>query len=257
MTVMERIAPINLAEDWDNCGLLVGDESKKVKKILITLEPTMMMIDEAIQNNVDLIIAHHPLMLNKINRITTSTLEGKKLIKLIRHEIGLYSAHTNLDKAPLGLNHYLAEIVGMVNSKPLTPIQGETDDSVGLGRIGELESEISLKALGKKLMTLLDIDSLQYVGDENKSIKKIALVTGSGLSELNQAIQEGADLFITGDIKYHGALYAKEMGMSLIDATHFGSENIVIKLLNNVLKEHFQHIEILLDTKSSNPIKNL
>lgn len=257
MIVMEKFAPISLAEDWDNCGLLVGDEKSTVRKLLIALEPSMIVIDDAINHDVDLIVTHHPLMLSKINRITTSTLEGQKLFKLIKNNIGLYAAHTNLDKAELGLNQYLSDSIGLINSRVLSKVQGESSELVGLGRIGELETEMTLENLGKRIQVLLDLDYLQYVGDKNRLVKKVALVTGSGLSELGKAISEGVDVFITGDIKYHNALYAKEMGVALIDGTHFGTENIVIKLLDNVLKKNFRHIEIILDTKSNNPIKNL
>lgn len=257
MAVMDAFAPTNLAEDWDNCGLLVGDETKEIKKILIALEPSMLVIDDAIQNRVDLIVTHHPLMLNKINRITTKSLEGQKIMKLIKNDISLYAAHTNLDKAPLGLNQYLAEFIGLKNIEVLSPIPNEFNKVAGLGRIGDLELGLSLEELGRKIKSVLKLENLQFVGEKNKKVKKVALVTGSGLSELNKAIVEGADVFITGDLKYHNALYAKEMGIAILDATHFGSENIVITLLGNVLKQQFEHIEILLDTKSNNPIKNL
>lgn len=257
MDIIEGLAPTYLAEDWDNCGLLVGDDTKEVNKIMVALEPSMMVINEAIQNKVDLLITHHPLMLSKINKITTASVEGKKLLKLIENNMGLYAAHTNLDKAPKGLNHYLAEAISLKNSKVLSPIPGEVNDKAGLGRIGDLETALTLEELGKKLQEILALKGLDYVGEKDRLVKKAALVTGSGLSELDKAIKQGADVFITGDIKYHNAVYAKEMGIALIDVTHFGSENLVVTLLGNVLNKQLQHIEILLDCKSYNPIEIL
>lgn len=257
MDLMEGFAPISLAESWDNCGLLVGDESKEVKKILVALEPSMATIDYAIEKNVDLLLTHHPLMLSKINRITAHDLEGQKLIKLINNHIDLYAAHTNLDKAPLGLNHFFATALGLNHIKVLSPISSDPFETSGLGRVGELEKAMTLEDFGKKVQDILNINYIQFVGDKKQLVKKIALVTGSGLSELDKAISNGADVFITGDIKYHNALYAKEIGIALIDATHFGSENIVVKLLGDILKNQVEHVEVIFDKYSSNPIENL
>lgn len=268
--IIEELAPLYLAETWDNCGLLVGDEKKAVKKLLVALEPSMEVIDEAIEKNIDLIVTHHPLMLNKINKITTNTIEGEKLIKLIRHEVALYSAHTNLDKAPEGLNFYLGKRLRLLDSRVLSidnstaKINSDNSSSIclenkimGLGVIGTLEEALTLEKLSENVQELLKLNYIHFVGDKGRIIKKVAIVTGSGFSELENAILQDADVFITGDIKYHNAQYANEIGIALIDATHFGSENIVVELLGNIFSKKLDDVEIFLDHKAKNPIQIL
>ncbi|PKM95455.1 MAG: Nif3-like dinuclear metal center hexameric protein [Firmicutes bacterium HGW-Firmicutes-1] len=270
MNIVEELAPIYLAEAWDNCGLLVGDERKEVKKLLVALEPSMENIDNAVKNDVDLIVTHHPLMMNKINKITSTTVEGEKLMKLIKNEIGLYCAHTNLDKAQEGLNFYLGkqlkladiQVLSIEKSYEQLNVNNDQEFSIdyntmGLGVIGSLKEKLTLAQFSKDIQKLLKLDYIHYVGDKGRMIKKVAIVTGSGFSELDKAIIKGADVFITGDIKYHNAQYAKEAGIALIDATHFGSENIVVELLGNIFNNKLSDVEILLDYTAKNPIQIL
>ncbi|PKM52362.1 MAG: Nif3-like dinuclear metal center hexameric protein [Firmicutes bacterium HGW-Firmicutes-7] len=267
MAIIEELAPIHLAEAWDNCGLLVGDEKKEVKRLLIALEPSMEVIDEAVEKGIDLIVTHHPLMLNKLNKIISNNVEGRKLIKLIKNDIGLYSAHTNLDKAPNGLNFYLGRLLKLLDIKVLSPSSGENmhhynngleNHLMGLGVIGLLEKELTLEKLSKAVQRILGLEYIHFVGDKERVIRTVAIVTGSGISELDKAIIKGAEVLITGDIKYHNAQYANEVGISLIDATHFGSENIVVKLLGDIFSKKLKdEVEVLLDQKAQNPIQIL
>lgn len=256
MRIMEEFAPSEIAAQWDNCGLLVGDERQEIKRILIALEPSQTVIEEAIEKKVQLLITHHPMMLNKINRITTSTKEGEKLISLVQNKISLFAAHTNLDQVPQGLNGQITKLLELENSRILTKTNMmEGDHEIGFGRIGYLKKEESLLDFLQMVKEKLKLDHLQYVGDLDVRIRKVAVVTGSGMGELDQAILEGADVLLTGDIKYHSARYAKEAGIALVDGTHFSTENIVRGLLYELLSSKLTDVEILLDEIDDNPLK--
>ncbi len=252
--MIEEIAPLRLAEEWDNCGLILGNEEAKVDKVLISLEATEEVVQYAVDNKIDMIITHHPLIFSKINRITNKTVEGRKILKLISKNINLYSAHTNLDKAKNGLNQLFAE---KLNLQKICILDKDADREykTGFGRIGEMKKTLTLGRLMEELKEILDISSISYVGDLKLPVKKVAIVTGSGISELENAIEDKVDVLITGDIKYHSALYAKENKVALIDAGHFHSEKIVTELIKRILSPIEDKIEILQDTFSKNPIE--
>ncbi len=256
MQVMNTFASLKLAEVWDNCGLLVGDASQIVNKIYIALDPTMAVIDEAIRVQADMLLTHHPLTLDKMNQINTATLEGRKFIKLIRHDIALYCAHTNLDQKLGGLNDFLADKIGLKDYQVLE-ITGhdEKGRAFGLGCYGELEHTTDLNAMAHHVKSVLGLEYIQIVGDPRQKIKRVAVCSGSGMSALEFAISVEADVFITSDIKYHGAIEAIEKGICLIDGTHFGTENIVSELLGKVISGELPELEIVFDNLSQHPIK--
>lgn len=254
--IMEEIAPLHMCDSWDNCGLLLGDENQKVNKIFIALDATLSVIDEAIKCKADLLVTHHPLMLHGIKKINANTVEGQKIIKLIQNNISFYAAHTNLDKSYEGLNDYLSKKLGLLNIRRIyNNLNNENKGEVDYLRIGEAVESISLEQFANKVKNILNIDYIHVVGEKEMLIKKVGVITGSGMSEVDKAIKEGVDVLITGDIKYHNALYAKEMGIALIDATHFGTENIVVELLADKLRERFCNIKIITDINSRNPIQ--
>lgn len=254
MAMIEEAAPLRLAEEWDNCGLIVGNEEAKLTKVLLTLEATEEVVQYASDNSIDLIITHHPLIFGKISKINNKTVEGRKILKLISENINLYSAHTNMDKAKNGLNQLFAE---KLNLQKICVLDKDADREykTGFGRIGEMKNATTLGRLLEELKKILDISTISYVGDLNFPIKKVAIVTGSGVSELENAIEEKADVLITGDIKYHSALFAKENKVALIDAGHFNSEKIVTELIKKILLPLEDKIEIVQDNFSKNPIE--
>jgi len=314
---LEKDFPKNIAETWDNIGLLVGNEDREIIKVQISLDATEEVIDHAIEVGANLIITHHPIIFNGIKNITSKNLMGKKLLKLIENKIAVYSMHTNLDSAEGGLNQYICEKLGVKNSKILEEkymsiyllsvyIEEEfeeklkskieefrleyngyknvyyTSDSMenfervgeqgnfrsknkkisvlgekgklsnllneikkihpydevpyemiktenkislgGLGRIYSLSEELELGNYLEEVKDKLSLSSVRVVGELDKKIKKIAIVNGGGGSFLSKLDKIGIDLFITGDIKYHEALDAREKGISIFDMGHYESE---------------------------------
>lgn len=242
MDEMEKLAPTYLKEDFDNVGLMVGDKNQKVEKVLIALDCTLDVIEEAKGLNVDMILTHHPLIFKKPNSITTETLLGKKIIELIKNNISLYSSHTNLDSAKEGLNKTIVEMLGF-SSEELIEVN-KKDSSAGLGRMVRLDKEIELKTLVEIIKRKLNIKNLR-VSMGKEMFKNIAIINGSGQDFIGKAVARGAHCIITGDTTYHYASDYKEMGISILDIGHFSSEWLVfLKAIEKVLVK-FPEVEFI------------
>lgn len=245
---LEEKFPKELAEEWDNVGLLVGDNKREVKKIQLSLDATENAIDHAIKNGVDMLVTHHPMIFKGIKNIDYSTVLGRKIIKLIENKINLYTLHTNLDSAKNGLNDYILRQLEVEESKILDE-NIELEEN-GIGRVYKLKNEILLSEYIEFLKNKLDIENVKVVANEDIAIKKIALVNGSGMSYWRKVKKLNVDLFITGDIGYHEALDAKENGINLLDIGHFESEKSFAKLL----KKHFENLKIDVIIYNDGPI---
>lgn len=248
--VMEVLAPTFLKEDFDNVGLMVGDNEKEVKKVLLALDCTLKVIQEAKDNNVDLIITHHPLIFRRPSSITTDTLQGKKIIELIKNDISLYSSHTNLDSAKKGLNDSIPGLLGYDTSEILEA--NKRDSEAGIGRLVTLEKATTLEDIINKVKNAFNINNLRVVKGKDE-VKKIAIINGSGQDFIGRAISKGADCIITGDTTYHFASDYKEMGINIIDAGHFASEQIVFfNVMKNIINK-FSDIEFILSKTEEDP----
>ena len=247
---MELLAPTYLKEDFDNVGLMVGDKNKEVKKVLLALDCTLKVIEEAKKENVELIITHHPLIFKRPSSITTDTLQGKKIIELIKNDISLYSSHTNLDSVENGLNDTIVSILGFDNFKILE--KNKRDDKAGLGRIVSLNESIQLEDLISKIKKSLNINNLRVVKGKDK-VNKIAIINGSGQDVIGKAVALGADCIITGDTTYHFASDYKEMEISILDVGHFASEQITFFNVMENLKEKFKDVEFITSTVEEDP----
>ncbi len=356
---IEAKYPTNLAYDWDNVGLLVGDAEEEIDKVLVCLEANEAIVEEAINNNVNLIVTHHPFIFGKMKKITTSDFKGKLIHKLIKNNIAVYSMHTNFDIAFDGLNDYFMEVMGFENSKILdvtntetlykivvyvpkthedkvrealgksgaghignysdctfntdgkgtfrplegtNPFIGDLDklevvdevkietivpqrilggvisamikahpyeevaydlyklenkgSAVGLGRIAALKESMSLKELSMMIKEKLNMDALRVVGSLDTNIKKVAVVTGSGADLAKKAQRSGADVLITGDVKYHDAQDAIDAGMCIIDCNHFESEDIFKDVMKRFLDD-IDDISVIKSRININPFSIL
>ena len=233
---LEEKYPRSNAEEWDNVGLLVGNNKKDVKKIQLSIDATEKAVDYAAQNNVDMIVTHHPLIFKPLKSIVMSELSGRKIIKLIENGLNLYSIHTNLDSSKDGLNDYILELLEVKKYKIIDI--NANDETAGIGRMYTLEEKITILEYADFIKTKMKIKNVRVISNDLKSkVKKIALINGSGMSYWRKVKSLGADIFITGDIGYHDALDAKESGLHLIDIGHFESENCFSELLKKNLEE--------------------
>ena len=248
--VMETLAPTFLKEDFDNVGLMVGDREKEVKKVLLALDCTLKVVEEAKENNVDLIITHHPLIFRRPNNITTDTIQGRKIIELIKNDISLYSSHTNLDSAKNGLNDSIPKLLGYDSSDILEV--NKRDEKAGLGRIVTLDKPTKLDEIVDNVKKALNINNLRVVKGKEE-VNKIAIINGSGQDFIGKAVSKGADCIITGDTTYHFASDYKEMGINIIDAGHFASEQIVFfNVMKNII-DKFTDVEFILSKVEEDP----
>ncbi len=240
---MEEYAPSILSEDYDNVGLMVGDSGVEVTKILIALDCTIDVIREAVDRGCNFILTHHPLIFVKPKTITSDTLLGKKILELIKNNIAVYASHTNLDSVKGGLNDIATEMLGFNGGKVMQPsiIPGYDDGHNGIGRLVALDNPILLIDLCEKVKKIFNAEQIRYVGEENKTIKTIAIINGSGEDFFEMARNLKADCIITGDSKYHGACDLKEQGMTLIDAGHFITEWIPFQTFGKILQKKLQN----------------
>lgn len=359
--LLNQLCPPDLAEEWDNVGLQVGDLSAKIDRILVCLDAEEIAIQEAHHQGAQLIISHHPLIFKPIKRLSPTDMTGRVLFQAIKQDIAVVSAHTNLDRAADGLNDWLAERLGVNDVIPLerhvdghfhklvvyvplghevevrdailaagagrigaydhcsfsscgtgtfrgsqgtqpfigTPGEIEATEEVrletivpafalnkavarmlkahpyeevaydliplangrldvGLGRIGYLEKTVSLQTFAEQVKAALQLSSLTLVGDLQQKISKVAVCGGTGMSMFSTAARQGADCLVTADIKFHEAQRARAEGVTLIDAGHFATEQIMVaelaKRLKKVTTERQFDVEIIEMTAESNPL---
>ena len=245
---MEELAPLELALDWDNVGLQIGEPQKPIAAVLVALTVTMDTVQKAVEHGVDLIVAHHPVIFRPMRQIRTDTPEGALISTLLKHDLSVYVAHTNLDQAERGLNHWLAVEAGLEEQQVLVPAH---DSNAGLGRIGSI-CPMSLGAYAERLEALWDVQ-VRVVGDRERTVTKVAVVGGSGGDFMQHAKAAGADVLVTGDVSYHDAMDALGLGLAVVDAGHFSTEQLMVREVAGYLQRTFgKHIRILQDT-STNP----
>lgn len=230
INIVEAEFPPEGAYDWDNCGLLSGRSDSEVNVVLVTLDITESIVEQAAQAGAGLILSHHPLMLAPINRITDETAEGRILMKAIENKIGIYAAHTSCDVAKNGINARLAQLFALSGAAPV--------EENGLGRIGNLPTEMSAEELAKLTVKTLHTPHVRIAGDTKKRVRRVAVGSGACSDIIPSALRMGADAIITGDTKYHAMLDAVQSGICVIDAGHYPTEIIVRDIFAELLKPH-------------------
>ncbi len=228
--IMEEIAPPAMAEDWDNVGLMLGRRCKAVKKLLLALDITGEVVQQAIAQKADMIITHHPLIFRGLKRVTDNEWQQELLLTLAEKGIAVYSAHTNLDCVSSGVNDVLAKKLHLDNVDVL-------DSDNGLGRIGIVPA-CSLQEFAVTIKKVLRADYVA-VGDAGKQVHKVAVCGGAGSDLISLALLCGADTLVTGDIKYHEAQQAVFSGLNVIDAGHQPTELPVMDDLADRLSQRF------------------
>lgn len=231
--LIENFCPERLAYPWDNVGLLCGNIEKDIKKVFITLDTNITTVKEAISKDADMIISHHPIFFKKINRIDYKTSEGQMIKLLIENNIPLFAAHTNMDTAKGGINDRLAQIFNLTNIKILD--QHTDDKTAGLGRYGNVKNPIKFIEFANECKKILNTP-IRISGDFNKIIKIAAVASGSCCEIIPIAKEKGADVIITGDMKYHNTIDMTELDICIIDAGHYPTEICVIDIFADILK---------------------
>jgi dinuclear metal center YbgI/SA1388 family protein len=348
--LVHTLFPPSLAEDWDNVGLQVGEATAELKKVLVCLDPSEKALDAAVAAGAQAIVAHHPLIFKPLRNLTSSNETGRVLLRAVRENLAVVSAHTNLDRAAGGLNDWLATLLGLENSRPLlqeeegemvklvvfipagyesgvadalfaagaghignysccsfrlsgtgtfkaeegtSPYigkQGQIEqvretrmetilpkdlsqrvvqamckahpyeevaydliplvnrrEGIGLGRIGRLSATISLNEYAVRIKEVLQTQFLRLAGDLDRQVTKVAVCGGSGAFLLAESARQGADLLVTGDVKYHEARNAEALGVAVIDAGHFATERLMVRFLAKILHREAEKKGLLLE----------
>lgn len=225
--IMDSIAPRHLAEDWDNAGFLIGRGNKPVKKIMVALDASPEVIKQAAEQKADMLITHHPPIFKPLKNISDSGWLNALLLTCIENGIAVYSAHTSLDSVLGGVNDVLAEKLGL---QQVTTLVKSEDGCGALGRVGYLPRKMEFAEFAgmvKKALGLLFVTGISA----GKTVHKVALCGGAGSDFIAEALEHGADTYVTGDVKYHEAQNAAFSGLNLIDATHQGTELPVVTVL--------------------------
>lgn len=245
---IDRFAPQELAEKWDNPGLMVGDFEQEVTKVFICLDVTAENTARAAECGAELIVSHHPLIFTPMKRIVENDISGSIVRTLIKNDISVFSAHTNLDKADGGMNDALAEKLGLEDVRHFTDdecLDGNNAPLDNIGRIGRLDTPMELDDFTAYVKNILGCRSIRSVGSGSETVSYAALCSGAGGDGIYAAYRAGADVYVTSDIRHHEAQLASELGISLIDAGHFETENIICEFMSDYLQKEFPLLKII------------
>ena len=247
--IFETFYPKDLAYSWDNVGMQIGTLNKEISTILLALDLTNEVINEALEVKAQLIIVHHPLIFTPIKSINTDSYKGKLIEKLLKNEITLYVAHTNFDISNQGMNLILANMLNLKNQK----ILDYTTEKEGLGRIGEVE-EMSMKNAVKFVKETFKVNDARFIGNLETKVKYIAISGGSGSSNIYNAKRMGADLYVSADLSYHFAHDILGIGLNALDIGH-NIEKFFVYELKKILKNAGVTSNIIISEINTEPYK--
>ena len=243
LTFLEALAPRHMKMDWDNVGLLCGSRKTAVTKVLVALDPFEGVCKEAAAFGAELIVTHHPLIFQAIKAVTDETAIGRSIQLLCENRISAINAHTNLDCAPGGVNDRLAAALGLHNIEVIDPMGlDENGREWGLLRKGTVAQQ-PLSDFLPTVKSALHCEGLRYA-DAGRPVQKVAVGGGACASEILDAVKAGCDTFVTSDIKYNQFWDAYDLGLNLIDAGHFHTENPVTACLAEKIAARFPEIEV-------------
>ena len=249
--IVNRIAPKKFAEEWDNPGLLVGNPHAHVEKIFVCLDVTDEVIKKSVEFGANLIVAHHPLIFHAVKNFRTDFPLGHKLEMLIKNNIAVFAAHTNLDIVQGGVNDVLAEKIGLVEVKMFG------DEEISLGRIGKLKTPMTAENFAEHVKKSLNAENVRLVDAGDFLIEKVGLCSGAGSDIILKAKFFGADAFLTGDVKYHEAQNAIENKIHVVDAGHFATEFPIVHALAEMLKSELEKLKYSVEVAEDNFSKDV
>lgn len=253
VTALEKFAPLPLQEGYDNAGLQIGLTGSKCSGALLCLDVTEAVIEEAVREGVNLIIAHHPLLFRGLKCVSDATYVERCVRLAIRHDICIYAAHTNLDNTHNGVSHEIARRLGLSEVDFLDPLpSGEG----GSGVIGRWEQPLPATEALQRIKTTFGVECLQYAQAAQQEIRSVAICGGSGDFLIDKAVSRGADLFLTGEIGYHH-FFGRENEIWLAALGHYQSERYTIDLMAEILAHDFPTLRLVKTSINTNPIQYL
>lgn len=278
---LRGLAPLELAEDWDNVGLILGDSQQPVERIMTCLTLSSDVAEEAVERGAQLIVSHHPVLFRPVQSLTAATTEGRTLLALLAARIAVYSPHTAFDSAEQGINAQLAAVLGLQDVRPLrpaaatgaadpasavTPQVGEAGSgSLGGGRFGRLSRPLPLDEFLQHVKHALRVDRLQFAAPDPQwrdgpmaneaAISVVAVACGSGGEFVTDAVQNGCHALVTGEAKFHACLAAREAGLALVLAGHYATERPGVERLVELLAARFPQLSIWASARECDPLQ--
>ena len=254
-------APFRYAQSWDNSGLQVGSPDSPVNRVLVALDPTSDVLAEARGLECQCVATHHPLLMQPVKCVQTDLWPGTIIAQALLSGIGIIAAHTNLDAAREGTNAQLEKLLELDAAGPLDAEAEFCRDGqyLGMGLVGLLTREATLEALALTLSRVLGRTAVRMCGDPQKQVTRVAVCTGSGGSLIRKVLASGAEVYITGDVKYHDARLAEESGLAVIDIGHFASEKLVLEPFGDFLRSRAKSegakLEVFISKSEKDPFK--
>ena len=239
---LEQLSPPSFAEKWDNSGLMCGRKKKEVKSILLSVDATDEVVEEAVLSEADLLLTHHPLIFPSISHITEEDIVGRRLLKLIGADVACYAMHTNFDV--MGMADEAADRLGLSEREVLQVTFEDSISKEGIGRVGLLPQEMSVSDCAELVKEVFLLDHVNVFGDLSRRIRKVAVSPGSGKDMIKDALHAGAEVLITGDIGHHAGIDAAAAGLTIIDGGHYGIEKLFVKYMKDFLRSRFPNLEV-------------
>ena len=251
VAMLEAEVPLAWQESYDNAGLAVGSPEAEVERVLIALDATEEVVEEAISEGCQMVVTHHPIIFRPIKRLADENRQQRTIANAIRHGIALYAAHTNLDSAPhRGISHHLAALLGLNVVSLLEPSGVE---GVGIGVVGELPEAVPTEEFLVRIKDVLGVVALRHSTVRIDTVQRVAICSGSGGGLIEAAEKSGADLYLAADFKYHDFVDADRM--VLVDAGHFESEICAIEILFDILSKKITTYALRKSACAENPVK--
>lgn len=250
-SAIEAFAPLPLQEDYDNAGLQVGFRDRHVNAVMLCLDVTDEVLEEAISRKCDMIVSHHPLIFRGLKNLTGADDTQRIVIRALEAGVAIYSAHTNLDSTWNGVSHEMAHMLGVTGIEVLTPHDG--DPRAGLGVVGNIEPTPKLEFL-RKVKEKFGVKALRYSSQSPALvIKRVALCGGSGASLIRDALRAGADLYVTGDVKYHD-FTTYGLDMVIADIGHYESELCSMRIFSRIIRQQYPDLVVYFSDDQTNPV---
>lgn len=249
MTALERFAPLPLQDDYDNAGLQIGLTEADVSGVLLCLDVTEAVIGEAIDRGCSMIVSHHPLLFRPLRHICGGSTAERCVSLALKHDIAIYAAHTNLDNAPGGVSHEMARRLGVGGLTFLRTADGKS----GSGVAGTLREPVGAQAFLREVKEKFGVEALQHNALLRRPIRKVAVCGGAGDFLLDDAIAQGADAFITGEMHYH-VFFGREQQIQIAVLGHYQSEQFTTGLLQTILNNALPELKTVPTGINTNPI---
>ena len=247
---LERLAPLRLQDEWDNSGLQVGFPDAEVTRVLVCLDVTEEIVEEAIAKECELIVSHHPLLFKPLRQVSDATYQQRCVVRALSAGVAVYSAHTSLDNAPGGVNHKIASLLGLQELAWLSP---KAEEEAGSGLVGELPEAEDDRAFLERVARTFGVRNLRHSEPDGRKIRRVALCGGAGAFLLREAVRAGADCFLSGEFHYHD--YFENGGVLLAELGHYQSEQFTQDLLRDYLLESCPALEVVKTALDTNPIR--